>query len=85
MKKLFRFHRGALAESLATTIEVMGLYELKLILAKELPYVHDVRIWRTWMPDDELPEEWHGGNYYVVADFDGYTGQCIGMCNFYED
>ncbi len=26
-----------------------------------------------------------GVSYYVVADFDRYTEQCIGMCNFYED
>lgn len=85
MKKLFRYHRGLLADSLATTIEVMGLYELKQILAKELPYVHNVRIHRKWMPDDRLPEEWSGGCRYVVADFDGFIGQCIGMCNFYEE
>lgn len=85
MKKLFRFHRGGLTESLATTIEVTGLYESKQILAKELPYVHNVRIHRTWLSDDRLPEEWYGGCHYVVADFDGYTGQCIGMCNFYEE
>lgn len=85
MKKLFRYHRGSLADSLATTIEVMGLYELKQILAKEPPYVHNVRIWRTRIPDDRLPDEWNGVCHYVVADFDGYTGQCIGMCNFYED
>lgn len=85
MRRLFRFHRGGLAESLETTIEVKGLYELKQILAKELPYVHNVRIRRTWIPDDRLPEEWNGGCHYVVADFDGYIGQCIGMCNFYEE
>lgn len=85
MKKLFRYHRGSLADSLATTIEVKGLYELKQILAKKLPYVYNVRIHRTWLSDDRLPEEWNGGCHYVVVDFDGYTGQCIGMCNFYEE
>lgn len=85
MKKLFRYHRGSLADSLETTIEVSGLYELRQTLAQELPYVHNIRIMRTKIPDDRLPAEWGGYSHYVLADFDGYFGQCIGMSNFYEE
>lgn len=85
MKKIFRYHRDSLADSLATTIEVMGLYELKQILAKELPYVHNVRIWHTRMFDNRLPEEWNGSYYTVLGDYNGFIGCCIGMCNFYEE
>lgn len=85
MKKLFRYHRGGLAESIETTIEVSGLYDLKGILASSMPYIHNVRISLVADKDDRLPPEWGGYSRYVLADFDGFSGQCIGMCNFYED
>lgn len=90
MKKLFRFHRGTLADSLATTIEVSGLAELiKKIKAdydKFVPvYLSNIRIDPEPHKDDRLPKEWNGVSYYVVADFDGYKGQCISMSNFYEE
>lgn len=83
--KLFRYHRGLLSESLDTTIEVSGLYELRQILAKDMPFAHNVRISLAADKDDRLPTEWGGYSRYVLADFDGFHGQCIGMCNFYED
>lgn len=85
MIKLFRYHRGGLAESLDTTVEVMGLHDLRMMLAKEMPFAHNVRISLAADKDDRLPPEWGGYSRYVLADFDGYSGQCIGMCNFYED
>lgn len=85
MKKLFRYHRSMLAESLETTIEVNGLIHLKMILAKEMPFAHNIRISLASDRDERLPREWGGYSRYVLADFDGYSGQCIGMCNFYED
>lgn len=85
MRKLFRYHRGTLSDSLKTTIEVMGLAHLKLILAENMPFAHNVRISLAADRDERLPEEWGGSSRYVLADFDGYSGQCIGMCNFYED
>jgi hypothetical protein len=85
MSKLFRFHRGSLAESLETTIEVSGIHDLRRILAVEMPYVHNVRISLASDKDDRLPAEWGGYSRYVLADFDGFSGQCIGMCNFYDD
>ena len=85
MKKLFRYHRGSLADSLATTFEVNGLMHLKMLLAQELPFAHNVRISLAADRDERLPDEWGGYSRYVLADFNGYSGQCIGMCNFYED
>lgn len=69
MRRLFRYHLGSLADSLATTIEVIGLYELKQILAPKLPLACNVVICRTRVPDDRLPEEWNGRCRYVVAGF----------------
>ena len=34
--------------------------------------------------DERLPKEWGSIEYMVVADFDGYKGQCIGFANFKE-
>ncbi len=90
MKKLFRFHRGTLADSLATTIEVSGLAELvekvKASWDRHYPnYLSNIRIDPTPHKDCRLPEEWRGVSYYVVADFEGYEGQCVGMSNFYEE
>ena len=31
-----------------------------------------------------IPYGWGDMSYYVLADFGGYTGQCIGMANFKE-
>lgn len=87
MKKLFRFHRGSLADSLATTIEVTGLAELRKRIEADFPqgYLRNIRIKNRLIRDLRLPEEWGGTSYYVVADFDGYEGSCIGMSNFYEE
>lgn len=84
MKKLFRFHRGGLAESLSTTREVTGLQELKCEVRSVYPFVTNIHISKTHYNDTRLPEEWGGTTHYVLANFDGYESQCIGMCNFYE-
>lgn len=90
MKKLFRHHRGLLSYSLATTIEVAGLADLQKQLQAHWDsfapgYISNIRIKDKPCQDPRLPREWGGVSYYVVADFDGYTGQCIGMSNFYEE
>lgn len=90
MKKLFRFNRGLLDESLATTTEVSGLEELREKVADcvawaDRNYFKNIRIKNEVYNDPRLPAEWGGISYYVIADFDGYTGQCIGACNFYEE
>lgn len=89
MKKLFRFHRGLLKESLATTTEVSGLAELREKIADSVAwanrnYFKNIRIKNEVHNDPRLPTEWGGVSYYVLADFDDGTG-CVGMCNFYEE
>lgn len=84
MRKLFRYHRGGLAESLETTIEVTGLADLRHILSVSWPSLRNVRISPREMIDPRLPSGWRQVSYYVIADFDGYEGQCVGMTNFYE-
>lgn len=85
MKKLFRFHRRSLKESLSTTIEVGGLCDIANRVKLVIPSTSDVRISRTKYNDVRLPEEWGGTTHYVLADFAGYESQCVGMCNFYEE
>lgn len=87
MKKLFRYHGRLLTDSLATTIEVAGLADLQKEIEADFPqgYLSNIRIKNEPRKDPRLPEEWDGVSYYVVADFDGYKGQCIGMSNFYEE
>lgn len=85
MKKVFRRIRGMIKDSLETTTDVSGLDELRQIYAREYPFARNVRISRTEIHDRRLPEPWSGREHYILADFDGRSGQCIGMCNFYED
>ena len=86
MKKLFRYHRGSLRDSLATTIEVSGLNDIKeQIMSDENWAVCCVELYIKSRPshDPRLPSDW-GDEYLVVGKFaDGNEG-CIGMCNFYE-
>lgn len=85
MKKLFRFHRGSLADSLATTIEVSGFAELfDKVMETYGDSISNVKIKKDGIRDPRLPEEWNELCFYVVADFDGYKEQCIGMSNFYQ-
>lgn len=85
MKKLFRFHRGTLAESLDTTIEVSGFAEvLEKVMETYGDSISNVKIKKEGLHDPRLPEDWNELCFYVVADFDGYKEQCIGMSNFYE-
>jgi hypothetical protein len=66
----FRYHRGTLADSMATVIEVESFEELEALLHKTynftlmsvLPYVYDHRT------------QWH--TYGVILD-----GDCVGMTN----
>lgn len=82
--KLFRSHRGGLAESLETTIKVDGIADLLRHIAEEMPWAKNVKIREEAIKDTRLPSEWNNVSYYVVADFEGYTEQCIGMTNFFE-
>ena len=92
--RVFRHHRGSLAESLATTIEVKDLADMQRKILEywashamfyNISYCSNIRIENKPVKDDRLPPEWNGVSYYVIADFaDGGSG-CIGMCNFYEN
>lgn len=85
MKKLFRFHRGSLDESLATTIEVHDFAELlDKVMETYGDCISNVKINKEVIQDPRLPKDWNGCCFYVVADFNGYKEQCIGMSNFYE-
>lgn len=86
MEKLFRFHRGLLDESLETTTFVTGLPAIKAFISENAPLLYhsikNIRIKHEPYVDDRLPKEWGCIEYMVVADFDGYKGQCIGYTNF---
>lgn len=88
METLFRFHRGGLAESLETTVFVTGLSAIKKYVNDTNPILYkslsNIRIRKEPYLDDRLPKEWGSVEYMVVADFDGYKGQCIGFTNFKE-
>ena len=88
METLFRFHRGGFAESLETTTFVTGIEAIKTYLKESDPLMYhelsNIRIKKEPITDDRLPKEWGSVEYMVVADYDGYKGQCIGFANFKE-
>lgn len=80
--KVYREHRGGLAESLATTMECPnGLEDIKKKYLEE-GFWTDVWI-DEFVKDARLPEVWGGGSYYVMGAYNGEK-VCIGMCNFKE-
>lgn len=88
MKRLYRQHRGSLASSLSTTIEVNNLkdildYENDLIYKtfNYKNYYSNISI--SFIGDDSARcgNDWKE-TYYVLVDFMGEKQQCIGMCNF---
>lgn len=83
MRKLFRWHRGGLEESLATMVEVNDFADIERIVKEEWgDYCSNLNT--VYCGDDSrrIGEEWEE-TYYVVADFKkGGKQQCIGMCNF---
>lgn len=88
METLFRFHRGGLAESLETTVFVTGLPAIRKYIKDTDPIFYaslsNIRIRKEPYVDNRLPKEWGSVEYKVVADFNGYNGQCIGFANFKE-
>lgn len=87
MRKLFRHHRGGLAESLATMVEVSCFEDVERIVKEEWGDYFS-NLCTMYVGDDSLriDEEWKE-TYYVVADLKhGYfKQQCIGFCNFPKD
>lgn len=90
MKKLFRFNRQLLADSLATTIEVNSFEDIKSYLSKTDPLLYTFLedIWCTRLPhleDNRLPEEWGEKEYYVHAQIKGVNNSfIIGFINFID-
>ena len=87
-KKIFREHRGLYADSMSTMKEVQSVADIvKHYDSNPLTkgYFKNIRIDPTTHRDHRTKDdEWGADTYMVVADFDGYTGQCIGYCNFNE-
>jgi hypothetical protein len=91
--RLFRRHAGGLEESLATTVTVKDLNEIKDILSKCFPegYLKNIHIEENGYEDVRLRGRWgensdnYARQYKVLADFDKYKNQCIGYTNFYDE
>lgn len=87
MRKLFRWHRGGLEESLATTKEVTCFDDIVKVVREfeESLGIADYysNIDTRFVADDSrrLGEEWKE-TYYVVADSRGCKALCLGYCNF---
>lgn len=80
-RKLFRPHRGSLKDSLNEVVEVSSLKDVR---DKTDSYFKNVRIKEEYIDDSQRSDlEWKE-THYVVADFDGFSEQCIGYTNFYE-
>lgn len=74
-------------ESMDTMQEVSGLSEVQDILNKAFPdgYLSNIRIDESPIKDPRtLNSDWGEDTYMVVADFGGYTGQCLGYANFFD-
>lgn len=90
MRKLFRWHRGGLAESLATTVEVHDFLDIELMVTGEndqgFPAGYFSNVRTSYVGDDSARcgEEWKA-TYYVVADCPTHEGGVLGMCNFSKD
>jgi hypothetical protein len=83
MRKLYRHHRGGLAKSLETMVEVCCFEDIERIVREEWGECC-TNINTVYAGDDShrIGEEWKE-TYYVVADFKkAPKQQCIGMCNF---
>lgn len=83
MRKLYRHHRGGLAESLETMVEVCCFEDIERIVREEWgEYCTNINTVYAGDDSDRIGEEWKE-TYYVVADFKkAPKQQCIGMCNF---
>ena len=88
VSKVFREHRGGLAESLETTIECPnGLSDIKAHYKDSIlkHYIKDMYIQENAIPDDRLPYVWDGKSYNVIArSIEDDSEFVIGQCNFYE-
>ena len=90
MRKLFRWHRGGLEESLATTVEVGSFLDIERMITGEndqgFPAGYFFNVRAKYCGDDSARcgEEWKA-TYYVVADCQAHESAVLGMCNFSEE
>ena len=86
MKKYFRFHRGGYMESMETMVEVNNIEDVrKLVEDVGEGYFKNIHIGDGFEDARCIPYGWGSICYYVLADFDGYTNQCIGYVNFTDN
>lgn len=89
MKKLFRWHRGGLDESLATTVEVGSFADIERMITGEndqgfpAGYFSNVRAKYAGADSARCGKDWES-TYYVVADCQAHESTVLGMCNFSE-
>ena len=85
-KRFFREHRGQYVDSMATMKEVRTVDDIVRHYDNDplvKGYYRNIRIDATTRRDHRNPQdEWGKDTYMILADFDGYTGQCIGYANF---
>lgn len=85
MKKYFRQHRGSFLESMRTAMEVSGLADIRKFYESDTYIKNDsIKIGDEVKDERCVPFGWGDTSYYLLADFGGYTEQCIGMTNFKE-
>ena len=88
-KKFFRHHRGGFEDSMRTMVEVGGLDDIRRIVTETSifkDFYKNIRISGEGVRDERcIPYGWGDTVYFVVADFDGHTGQCIGWTNFKDE
>jgi len=90
MRKLFRWHRGGLEESLATTVEVQNFSDIERMITGEnnqgfpAGYFSNVRAKYCGDDSTRCGREWKE-TYYVLADCLAHKDGVLGMCNFCEE
>ena len=90
MRKLFRWHRGGLEESLATTVEVGSFSDIERMITGEnnqgfpMGYFSNVRTKYVGDDSTRCGNEWKE-TYYVIADCQAHECGVLGMCNFSEE
>lgn len=86
MRKLFRFHRGSLEESLATLEEVRDFADIERLVKGEYSLFVIDKLSSSYCGDDSLRlgDEWKA-TYYVMAEVKGRKNfAVVGMSNFSE-
>lgn len=90
--KYFRPHRSLYKDSMAERYEVRCVKDItetennkmRKMFNFNCDYLRNVRILPQPHEHRGKGDDWGDETYYVVADFDSFTGQCIGFSNFYE-